>query len=119
MRLVTPLDGGDRRREKGIEQMKYSRAAAVVAGSFVAMGAATPAFAADATAMPPMSLDAGVADAVSSVTQMDDLTKADPTVGGLTDTVTDLNNVRGNVPEEVLKTTGASTPMLGGISLGG
>jgi hypothetical protein len=50
---------------------------------------------------------------------MDDLTKADPTVGGLTDTAMDLNNARGHVPEKVLKTAAATTPLLGGISLGG
>ncbi|MFF8842663.1 hypothetical protein ACF08N_07990 [Streptomyces sp. NPDC015127] len=100
--------------------MKHSRAAAILAGSFAAMGAATPAFAAEQAAMPPMSLNNGVAEVVSAgVSQLEETAKPGAALGKVTDTVTDLNSVKGNAPEQVLKTAAATTPMLGGISLGG
>ncbi|MDI3390394.1 hypothetical protein QIS99_30005 [Streptomyces sp. B-S-A8] len=46
--------------------MKYSKAAAAVAGSVMALGTAAPALAADhATEMAPMSLNGAVADTLS------------------------------------------------------
>ncbi|MBM9619655.1 hypothetical protein [Streptomyces zhihengii] len=98
--------------------MKYSRAAVVLAGSVAALGAAAPAFAAGAESVP-MSLNGGVAEAVSTLPQLDDVTQAGPAAGQATEAVMELNNLRGNAPEQVLKTVAATTPMLGGISLGG
>ncbi|TXS56649.1 hypothetical protein [Streptomyces sp. t39] len=98
--------------------MKYSRAAVVLAGSVAALGAGAPAFAAGAAPVP-MSLNGGVAEAVSTLPQLDDVTQAGPAVGQATEAVMELNNLRGNAPEQVLKTAAATTPMLGGISLGG
>ncbi|MFJ8674968.1 hypothetical protein [Streptomyces sp. NPDC093589] len=49
--------------------MKYAKSAAVVAGSVMALGAASPAFAVEAAA-PQMSLNGGLTDALNSE-QMD------------------------------------------------
>ncbi|MFF3287973.1 hypothetical protein [Streptomyces sp. NPDC003023] len=98
--------------------MKYSKAAAIIAGSVAALGAASPAFAADSAAMPPMSLTGGISEVASSVPQMDSV-EAGSTVNQVAGSATELNNLRGNAPEQVLKTAGSLTPMLGGISLGG
>ncbi|GGW48760.1 hypothetical protein [Streptomyces xantholiticus] len=98
--------------------MKYSRAAVILAGSVAALGAATPAFAADPAGMPPMSLNGGLGEVVSSVPQLDDGTPAVTALGRVGDVATDLNTVKGNAPEQVLESAAATTPMLGGVSLG-
>ncbi|MER6613944.1 hypothetical protein [Streptomyces xantholiticus] len=98
--------------------MKYSRAAVILAGSVAALGAATPAFATDSAGMPPMSLNGGLGEVVSSVPQLDDGTHAVTALGQVGDVATDLNTVKGNAPEQVLETAAATTPMLGGVSLG-
>jgi hypothetical protein len=98
--------------------MKYSKAAAIVAGSVAALGAASPAFAADSADMPPMSLTAGIAEVASSIPQMDSA-EAGSVANEVVSSATELNNLRGNAPEQVLKTAGSLTPMLGGLSLGG
>ncbi|MFG2226028.1 hypothetical protein [Streptomyces sp. NPDC048644] len=46
--------------------MKYAKSAAVVAGSLMAIGAATPAFAAAPPAPPAMSLNGGLTEALNS-----------------------------------------------------
>ncbi|MEV6401026.1 hypothetical protein AB0M39_40680 [Streptomyces sp. NPDC051907] len=98
--------------------MKYSRVAAIVAGSVVAMGAAaSPALAANASGMPPMSLTKGV-DTLTSQPALD-LASDGSVVGQTADAATDLNNVRGDAPEKVLQTAGKATPLLGGVELGG
>ncbi|MBT2365048.1 hypothetical protein J7E88_06880 [Streptomyces sp. ISL-10] len=99
--------------------MKYSRAAAVLAGSVAALGAATPAFAAHSAGMPPMSLNGGLGQVAAAVPQLADATRAGAALGQVGDVATDLNTIRGNAPEQVLKTAAATTPMLGGVSLGG
>jgi len=99
--------------------MKYSRAAVILAGSVAALGAATPAFAADSAGMPPMSLNGGLGEVVSSVPQLEDGTQAVTALGQVGDVATDLNNVKDKAPEQMLETAAATTPMLGGVSLGG
>ncbi|MGW0773183.1 hypothetical protein ACWD01_05895 [Streptomyces sp. NPDC002835] len=99
--------------------MKYSRAAVILAGSAAALGAAAPAFAADSAGMPPMSLNGGLGEVVSSAPQLEDGTHAVTAVGQAGEVATGLNDVRGKVPEQVLETAAAATPMLGGLSLGG
>jgi hypothetical protein len=98
--------------------MKYSKAAAIVAGSVAALGAASPAFAAGSADMPPMSLTAGIAEVASSIPQMDSA-EAGSVVNEVAGSATGLNNLKGNAPEQVLQTAGSLTPMLGGLSLGG
>jgi hypothetical protein len=115
--LVTHDDGGDERgRRKGCEKMKYSRIAAIVAGSVVAMGAA-PAFAASTAPMPPMSLNGGL-ETLGSASALD-LTDGRSTVNSVADTATDLNSVKGATPQQALKTAAEVTPLLGGVELGG
>jgi len=99
--------------------MKYSRAAVILAGSVATLGAATPAFAADSAGTPPMSLNGGLGEVVSSVPQLEDGTHAVTALGQVGDVATDLNNVKGKAPEQVLESAAATTPMLGGVSLGG
>ena len=111
-------DGGDERgRGKGCEKMKYSRVAAIVAGSVVAMGA-SPAFAASTTPMPPMSLNGGLETLAGSAPALD-LTDGRSAVNSVADTATDLNNVKGATPQQTLETVGEVTPLLGGVELGG
>ncbi|MEV4682630.1 hypothetical protein [Streptomyces kurssanovii] len=97
--------------------MKYSKAAAIIAGSVAALGAASPAFAAGSAGMPPMSLNGGVAELVTSLPDME--TVEGSTVSEVAGSATELNNVKGDAPGQVLKTAGSLTPMLGGVSLGG
>lgn len=97
--------------------MKHSRIAALVVGSVAVIGSASPALAADMTAMPPMSLNGGLTKALSST---QDLGQADTSaVTDIARTVTDLNNVKGQAPQQVLKSAASLTPMLGGVELGG
>ncbi|MEU9013390.1 hypothetical protein AB0D12_27240 [Streptomyces sp. NPDC048479] len=94
--------------------MKYSRVAAIIAGSVVAMGAASPAVAAT-TPMPPTTLKAGLDQALGQTLPSSD----ESMVAKVADTAIDMNNVKGDAPQQALKSTGAVTPMLGGIQLGG
>ncbi|MGW3625775.1 hypothetical protein [Streptomyces sp. NPDC000880] len=96
--------------------MKYSRVAAIVAGSVVAMGA-SPAFAASTTPMPPMSLNGGL-ETLGSASALN-LADGRSAVNSLADAATDLNNVKGTAPQQVLKSAGEVTPLLGGVELGG
>ncbi|MEU1893264.1 hypothetical protein [Streptomyces pristinaespiralis] len=98
--------------------MKYSKAAAIIAGSVAALGAASPAFAAGSAGMPPMSLNGGVAELVTALPEMESV-EAGSAVNQVADSATELNNVKGDAPEQVLKTADSLTPMLGGVSLGG
>jgi hypothetical protein len=98
--------------------MKYSKAAAIIAGSVAALGAASPAFAAGSADMPPMSLNGGVAELVTSLPQMESV-EAGPAVDQAMDIATQLKDVKSDAPELALKTAGSQTPMLGGIPLGG
>ncbi|MFF3324590.1 hypothetical protein [Streptomyces sp. NPDC002889] len=96
--------------------MKHSRAAAIIAGSVVAMGVASPAFAAGTTQMPPMSLTGGLDRALASSPAVD-AHDAGSMVDSAATTATDLNNARSKAPEKLLKQAASATPMLGGISL--
>jgi hypothetical protein len=98
--------------------MKYSKAAAIITGSVAALGAASPAFAAGSADMPPMSLNGGVAELVTSLPQTESV-EAGPALNQAVDSATRLNDVKGDAPELALKTAGSPTPMLGGIPLGG
>lgn len=119
--LVTHGDGHDERgRRKGCEKMKYSRVAAIVAGSVVAMGAAAPAVAAGTTPTP-MSLDGGLSSGLETLgsTPALDLTSPRSAVSSVADTAMEVNNVKGDVPQQALKTAAQLTPLLGGVELGG
>ncbi|WP_406272709.1 hypothetical protein OHT93_23985 [Streptomyces sp. NBC_00191] len=96
--------------------MKYLRVAAIVAGSVAAMGAASPAMAATTPSMPPMSLNGGLAQAVSQTPLLDG---SGSVVSDVADTAADVNGVKGDAPQQAMKTAGELTPMLGGVELGG
>ncbi|WP_328329351.1 MULTISPECIES: hypothetical protein [unclassified Streptomyces] len=97
--------------------MKYAKAAAVVAGSMMAIGAgaaaASPAFAAEPPAMPPMSLNGGLDQATQSLQQ-----GAAVPVAALADTATSVVSGKADAPERVMGLARQATPMLGGVQLG-
>ncbi|MFE0426489.1 hypothetical protein [Streptomyces sp. NPDC058953] len=96
--------------------MKYARVAALVVGSVAAVGAAAPASAATPPAMPPMSLNGGLNHVVGEMPLLNG--GSGNAVKDVADTAMQLNSVKGQAPEKVLKTAAGATPMLGGISLG-
>ncbi|WP_405980261.1 hypothetical protein [Streptomyces sp. NBC_00158] len=110
--------------------MKLSKAAAVVAGSVAALGAATPAFAAEASAVP-MSLSAGWNTTLSAVepvvasapeTLGMALAEQGDTVNKVVGTAQGVNKLRNNAPGEVLGLANGATkasPLLGGVQLNG
>ncbi|WP_405778503.1 hypothetical protein [Streptomyces sp. NBC_00859] len=97
--------------------MKYAKAAALVAGSMMAIGAgaaaATPAFAAEGPAMPPMSLNGGLGQAAEALSQ-----GAAVPVTGVAETADSVVSGKGDAPEKVMGLVGQATPMLGGVQLG-
>lgn len=112
--------------------MKFSKVAAVVAGSMVAVGVAAPAFADDMAApMMPSSINGGVdqalaaqplqkaADSTHVGTALDTVTKATQQLSGATSTDALLGQVTsatgGGSPLGALPTSG----LLGGLPLGG
>ncbi|MFE7133984.1 hypothetical protein ACFVIM_24315 [Streptomyces sp. NPDC057638] len=98
--------------------MKYTRVAALLAGSVAALGAASPAMAATESAPTlPTSLNGGVAYALAEQPLLNG--GSGDTVKDVADTATGLNQVKGDAPQHVLQTAGAVTPMLGGLELGG
>ncbi|MFD3695699.1 hypothetical protein ACFWUZ_06015 [Streptomyces sp. NPDC058646] len=112
--------------------MKLSKVAAVLAGSVAALGASAPAFAADAPAAVPMSLTSGVTavtDAVNPVSEGSPqiigaaLAEQGEGIDKVLGTVQKVNQVRNNVPGEVLGlangATQASPELLGGVKLNG
>ncbi|ATZ26220.1 hypothetical protein ACFZBM_24360 [Streptomyces lavendulae] len=112
--------------------MKLSQVAAVVVGSVAALGAAAPAFAADAPAsMPPMSATGGlteVLNAAGPVTESlpqtvgNGLAEQGQTVDKAVGTVQKVNTIRNNAPGEVLGLANGATqasPLLGGVKLNG
>ncbi|MFI5620771.1 hypothetical protein [Streptomyces sp. NPDC051567] len=113
--------------------MKLSKIAAVVVGSVAALGAATPAFAAETqAAMPPMSLTGGVTEAIDAVSPVSEalpqtlgngLAEQGDSVNKVVGTVQQLNKIRNDVPGELLKlangATQASPQLLGGVKLNG
>ncbi|MFI1398416.1 hypothetical protein [Streptomyces sp. NPDC020681] len=96
--------------------MKYTRVAAIIVGSVAAMGAASPALAATTAPMPPMSLNGGLADTLPSAPLPNG---SESVVTDAADTAMNLNNIKGDVPQQVLKTAAGLTPLLGGVELGG
>ncbi|MFE2378981.1 hypothetical protein [Streptomyces sp. NPDC059398] len=96
--------------------MKYAKAAALVAGSMMAIGAgaaaATPAFAAEPPAMPPMSLNGGIDQATQSIQQ-----GAAVPVAAVADTGTSVLTGKADASEQVLGLVRQATPMLGGVQL--
>ncbi|MCZ1008324.1 hypothetical protein [Streptomyces lydicus] len=94
--------------------MKYAKSAAVVAGSVMALGIATPAFAAQPGA-PTMSLNGGLTDALSSKQldghQLKPLVNTVKTAGGKVKSANAKKLLRG--------VTGPTkkTPLLGGLPL--
>ncbi len=97
--------------------MRYSKVAAIIVGSVAAVGAASPAMAASTEAMPPMSLNGGLDKTLATTPVLDG--GNGNAVNQATDTVMDLNNVKGDAPQALLKTAAGATPLLGGIELGG
>lgn len=106
--------------------MKYSKVAAVVAGSMMAVGVAAPAFADTTTAapaMPPTSITGGVnqltaADPLQHVTESANLDSTLQTLTGATDKLRGGNassSLKGSSPLSALQTSG----LLGGLPLGG
>ncbi|AZK96171.1 MULTISPECIES: hypothetical protein [Streptomyces] len=100
--------------------MKYSsRVAVIIAGSVAAVGAAAPAMAATAAppAMPPMSLNGGLTHIVEQSPLLNG--GSGNVVKDAAETAMQLNSIKGQAPERILKTAAGATPMLGGISVGG
>ncbi|MFI1868215.1 hypothetical protein [Streptomyces jumonjinensis] len=96
--------------------MKYTRVAALIAGSLAAVGAASPAMAAPAPGMPPMSLNGGLTQAISQTPLLNG--GSGDAVKDVADTAAGLNQVKGDAPQNALKTVGQVTPLLGGVELG-
>ncbi|MFJ6721129.1 MULTISPECIES: hypothetical protein [unclassified Streptomyces] len=112
--------------------MKFTKVAAVVAGSVAALAATAPAFAAQTpAALPPMSLTGGVTETLNAVNPVSEalpqtagnaLAEQGDSVGKVVGTVQTVNKVRNDVPGEVMKLADGATqatPMLGGVHLNG
>ncbi|ANW18421.1 hypothetical protein [Streptomyces clavuligerus] len=97
--------------------MKYTRVAAIVAGSVAALGAASPALAAPPPTSPSMSLNGGV-DQIFRQTPLLNGGSGD-VVRDVADTASALGPIKGTAPQNALKTLGAVTPLLGGVQVGG
>lgn len=94
--------------------MKYAKSAAVVAGSVIALGAGSPAF---AMPVPNMSLNGGINDLTSQLNQKLDGHELTPLVDLVTGTVEKSKLA----PKKLLGgATGATKklPLLGGLPLG-
>lgn len=110
--------------------MKLSKVAAVVVGSVAALGATSPAFAAEAPAVP-MSLTSGltaVTDSVNPVSEAlpqtvgNGLAEQGESVEKVVTTVQKVNEVRNGAPGEVMHLANGATqasPLLGGVKLNG
>ncbi|GLF94342.1 hypothetical protein [Streptomyces yaizuensis] len=97
--------------------MKYTRVAALIAGTVAVLGAASPASAATAPAPTATSLNGGI----------DQVFQQAPLLNGgtgdlaqdLSTTASQLAPVKGDTPRHLLKTVGAVTPLLNGVQVGG
>ncbi len=106
--------------------MKYSKAAAVVVGSVMALGATAPAFAAEGAGdMPPMSLDGALADTLSSGTldteplhALQGVSKDGDPLKPVTDAAGGLSAVQ-DAPQTVVGAAKPIAPLLGGLQAGG
>ncbi|MCB5183267.1 hypothetical protein [Streptomyces antimicrobicus] len=111
--------------------MKYTKVAAVVAGSVAALGAAGSAFAAPAPALPPMSLTGGVTETLNAAAPVtanlpqtvgNGLAEQGDAVNQAVGAVQDVNKVKNDAPGKVLNSAnvvGKVAPMLGGVHLNG
>ncbi|MCB5166380.1 hypothetical protein LG634_16235 [Streptomyces bambusae] len=111
--------------------MKFSKVAAVVAGSVAVLGAGAPAFAADAAGPVPMSLNGGAFEVLEAGAPLGEnlgghlvnaLDEQGSAVGTAVEAVGDVNKAKNNLPGEALKTGNALTqasPLLGGVKLNG
>ncbi|MDJ0380497.1 hypothetical protein [Streptomyces sp. G-G2] len=111
--------------------MKYTKVAAVLAGSVAALGAVTPAFAAEPGALPPMSLTSGATEVLNAAAPIsaslpqtlgNGLAEQGDTVGKVVGTAQKVNKLRNAGPTEVLGAANSATkltPMLGGVKLNG
>ncbi|MFJ5547830.1 MULTISPECIES: hypothetical protein [unclassified Streptomyces] len=113
--------------------MKFSKVAAVVAGSVAALGAASPAFAADGPA--PMSLNGGAMDVLAAASApTSDLplhlenavTEQGSAVNSAVQGVEGVNDFRNHAPDKVMGAVSGATdtlpavaPMLGGLHVNG
>ncbi|WP_405491922.1 hypothetical protein [Streptomyces sp. NBC_00096] len=110
--------------------MKLSKVAAVVVGSVAALGAASPAFATEAPAVP-MSLTSGFTEVTNAVNPVSEalpqtvgngLAEQGESVEKVVTTVQKVNEVRNNAPGEVMHLANGATqasPLLGGVKLNG
>ncbi|MFI6941494.1 hypothetical protein ACIBI4_19635 [Streptomyces sp. NPDC050418] len=101
------------------------KAAAAVAGTMMAMGAATPALAADHIGeLPPMSLNGAVSDALSGGAVDTDPLQATQGVskdGSVLKPVTDATGALQQVqdaPQTVVGSASQAAPLLGGLQTG-
>ncbi|MDI3405839.1 hypothetical protein [Streptomyces cavernicola] len=102
--------------------MKYSKAAAAVAGSVMALGTAAPALAADHTGqLPPMSLNGAVADTLAGgldpqhLQATQGIHKGGDPLKPVTDVADGLSQGQSGAPQQVLGTVRQAAPLLGGL----
>ncbi|CAM5472897.1 hypothetical protein SAVIM338S_03152 [Streptomyces avidinii] len=110
--------------------MKLSKVAAVVVGSVAALGAASPAFATEAPAVP-MSATSGLSEVLGAVNPVSEalpntvangMAEQGESVEKVLTTVQSVNKVRNDAPAEVLHLANGATqasPLLGGVKLNG
>ncbi|MFE9256168.1 hypothetical protein [Streptomyces sp. NPDC006879] len=108
--------------------MKYSKVAAVVAGTVAALGSAAPAFAADPTS-PSLSANGGVTEVVNALAPTSEnlpthvenaVAEQGDTVQGLLETAAGVQKFRNEAPAKVLEAAGGLSqvsPMLGGLKV--
>ncbi|NBE54799.1 hypothetical protein [Streptomyces boluensis] len=102
--------------------MKYSKVAAAVAGSVMALGTAAPALAADGVGeMGPMSLNGALADTLAGGPQhlqaTQGLHKGGDPLKPVTDVAGGLSDGQG-APQKVVDTASQAGPLLGGLPTG-
>ncbi|MFJ7156020.1 hypothetical protein ACIQUQ_13870 [Streptomyces sp. NPDC101118] len=111
--------------------MKFSKVAAVVAGSVAALGAVTPAFAADD--MQPMSLNGGAMDAVAATAPLSEnlplhlenaLEEQGSALHSTVEAAEGVNHLRNHAPDKVLgaltsatETAPVAPQLLGGLNI--
>ncbi|QES48705.1 hypothetical protein DEJ50_13600 [Streptomyces venezuelae] len=113
--------------------MKYSKAAAAVAGTVAALAAsgAAPALAAEGGMVPPMSLNGGVTDTLNAAAPVtanlpqhlgNGLAEQAAPVNQAVGVVQGVNKARNNAPGQLLESAnlvGQVAPMLGGLKVNG
>ncbi|WP_189827672.1 hypothetical protein [Streptomyces finlayi] len=106
--------------------MKYSKAAAVVAGSVMVLGAASPAFADDVDNRPAGSAKDSAKVVDTKVVALNKIYKPNTDVdavtnlaGGVTEKATATHKATSNAVVGGADQTARSVPMMGGMPLGG